>query len=83
MRNQLNKGHPSWSGRDGQELDPDTGRDLALSFPLDGSVDFEELNSNIERSRSSRNQVIPRIRFVLMGGWKKRKNYLGKIRENL
>ena len=55
LRNNFNKGHPSWAGRDGQELDPETGRDLALSFALDSSIDFEQLRRTIDRSKSLKN----------------------------
>ena len=63
LRNHFNKGHPSWAGRDGQELDPDTGRDLALSFSLDTSIDFDELRKSIDRSRSIKNSYRNRYEF--------------------
>ena len=43
-----------------KELDQECGRDLALSFGLDASVDFEHLTRQIERSKSHKESLINR-----------------------
>ena len=52
LRNQLNKNNPVWAGRDGQEIDPETGRDLSLSFHIN-----KEINELVIRNFKNYTQV--------------------------
>ena len=45
LRNQLNKNNPVWAGRDGQEIDPEAGRDLSLSFSINRDINEIVINN--------------------------------------
>ena len=51
LRNQLNKNNPVWTGRDGQEIDPESGRDLLLSFNIIKDISEIRLKNIISISK--------------------------------
>ena len=51
LRNQLNKNNPVWTGRDGQEIDSESGRDLLLSFNIIKDISEIRLKNIISISK--------------------------------
>ena len=64
LRNQMNKNNPVWAGRDGQEIDSETGRDLTLSFTINKNINEHDLKKICSRSRQLKTDFINRYELA-------------------
>lgn len=77
LRNQMNKNNPVWAGRDGQEIDSETGRDLTLSFTINKNINEHDLKKICSRSRQLKTDFINRPPSKLQNNRKRQQNNVG------
>lgn len=66
LRNQLNKNNPVWTGRDGQEIDPESGRDLLLSFNIIKDISEIRLKNIISISKQLKTDYLNKLVVCLL-----------------